>query len=228
MTFPLMAPPGSERRYYAVARGRAIGVFHTWPMCLAQVRHFPGAVHKTFLDLREAHEFLDEWSRKVPSKPGRWVPVLDEIWVSGAVAFGGNLYGGLGVYYGHDDQRNISKGFDHEPGDEYVVLRRAALFACRAALSGIYLSIVRGHCHGPSRVHCDSAYVVEVMGSGHCRANTEFIGAMAEILREINEFYVSESWQMLEIVEGSSREARALAERGVKEESLKHRAERVL
>ena len=35
-----------KKKYYAVARGRTVGVYDTWDECNAQVRAYPGASHK--------------------------------------------------------------------------------------------------------------------------------------------------------------------------------------
>ena len=36
----------TKKKYYAVARGRTVGVYDTWDECNAQVRAYPGASHK--------------------------------------------------------------------------------------------------------------------------------------------------------------------------------------
>lgn len=45
-------------KFYAVARGRAPGIYHSWPECEAQVNGFAGAVHKAFGSQAEAEHFL--------------------------------------------------------------------------------------------------------------------------------------------------------------------------
>lgn len=44
--------------YYAVARGRKIGIFQNWDVCKAQVTGFPNPVFKKFATSREANDFL--------------------------------------------------------------------------------------------------------------------------------------------------------------------------
>ena len=39
-----------KKKYYAVARGRTVGVYDTWDECNAQVRAYPGASHKVYRD----------------------------------------------------------------------------------------------------------------------------------------------------------------------------------
>lgn len=46
--------------YYAVARGRNVGIFPTWGDCEKQVKGFPGAVYKKFSTQSEAEKFNEE------------------------------------------------------------------------------------------------------------------------------------------------------------------------
>ena len=48
------------KKYYAVKKGRKVGVFETWDECKAQVTGFSGATYKSFLDKNEALEFINE------------------------------------------------------------------------------------------------------------------------------------------------------------------------
>ena len=45
--------------YYAVARGRAPGIYPTWGECSAQVQNFSGARYKKFGTESEAREFIN-------------------------------------------------------------------------------------------------------------------------------------------------------------------------
>jgi ATP-dependent DNA helicase PIF1 len=45
-------------KFYAVARGRAPGIYTSWPECDAQVNGFAGAVHKAFGSQAEAEDYL--------------------------------------------------------------------------------------------------------------------------------------------------------------------------
>uniref|UniRef100_A0A914I5Q3 Ribonuclease H1 n=1 Tax=Globodera rostochiensis TaxID=31243 RepID=A0A914I5Q3_GLORO len=46
--------------FYAVARGRGVGVFSTWEKCLASVNGFPGARFKKFPTFEEASKFVEK------------------------------------------------------------------------------------------------------------------------------------------------------------------------
>ena len=45
-------------RFYAVRRGRSVGIFRTWPKCERQVKYYSGAIFKGFNTEEEANLFL--------------------------------------------------------------------------------------------------------------------------------------------------------------------------
>lgn len=45
-------------KFYAVRKGKTVGVFHSWDECKAQVDGFPGAEYKSFKSDCEAQEYL--------------------------------------------------------------------------------------------------------------------------------------------------------------------------
>lgn len=44
--------------YYAVAKGKTVGIFSTWEECQAQVKNFKGAIYKKFTNRGEAEQFI--------------------------------------------------------------------------------------------------------------------------------------------------------------------------
>ena len=48
----------AAKKYYAVKRGKATGIFRTWEECRACVEGYPGAVYKGFPGLEEAESYL--------------------------------------------------------------------------------------------------------------------------------------------------------------------------
>ena len=48
------------KKYYAVKRGRRVGIFAVWAECAAQVQGFPGAVYKGFMTEVEARDWLGD------------------------------------------------------------------------------------------------------------------------------------------------------------------------
>lgn len=47
-------------KYYAVQKGLTPGIYTSWSECEANVKGFPGAVYKSFKNLKEAEEFLEK------------------------------------------------------------------------------------------------------------------------------------------------------------------------
>mmetsp|Transcript_22373 Transcript_22373/g.39652 ORF Transcript_22373/g.39652 Transcript_22373/m.39652 type:complete len:297 (+) Transcript_22373:81-971(+) len=64
-TFSRMS--SSTAKVYAVRVGRKPGIFNSWAACKAQVDKFPGAVYKSFKDMKDAKDFIG--AGNVASKP---------------------------------------------------------------------------------------------------------------------------------------------------------------
>lgn len=73
-------------KFYAVRRGRTIGIFESWDACRAQVHHFPGAEYKAFPTREEAEAFfLSRLSREpIKNKPAATSDSSIEVWVDGS------------------------------------------------------------------------------------------------------------------------------------------------
>jgi ribonuclease HI len=56
-----------KTKFYAVAKGRKVGVYSTWDECQAQVRGFPGNKYKSFPDRKQAIEFVEPFLDKSAS-----------------------------------------------------------------------------------------------------------------------------------------------------------------
>lgn len=80
-------------KFYAVRRGRTIGIFESWDACRAQVHHFPGAEYKAFPNREEAEAFLLSRSICQPTKK-KHAPATSssmiEVWVDGSCFPKGN------------------------------------------------------------------------------------------------------------------------------------------
>ncbi len=48
----------AAKKYYAVKKGKVIGIFRTWEECRASVEGYPGAAYKGFATLEEAEGYL--------------------------------------------------------------------------------------------------------------------------------------------------------------------------
>ncbi|XP_068968714.1 ribonuclease H1 [Bombus flavifrons] len=51
----------TSKYYYAVAKGRKPGIYHTWPECHEQVLRFSGPVFKKFKTETEARSFIEKY-----------------------------------------------------------------------------------------------------------------------------------------------------------------------
>lgn len=64
--------PRKPKRYYAVAKGKKPGIYRTWPEAESQVSGFPGAIHKGFVELDQAQEWLSQQATIVHNSNGRY------------------------------------------------------------------------------------------------------------------------------------------------------------
>ena len=49
----------SKRKFYAVRKGKKVGIYNTWNECKQQVNGFSGAEYKSFTTLDEAKEYVE-------------------------------------------------------------------------------------------------------------------------------------------------------------------------
>ena len=49
----------APKKFYAVKRGRVPGVYHTWKECYQQVKDYPNAKYKSFVNVTDAFDYLD-------------------------------------------------------------------------------------------------------------------------------------------------------------------------
>lgn len=48
----------SKKKFYAVKKGKCVGIYNTWDECKSQVNGFSGAEYKSFLTIDEAKEYV--------------------------------------------------------------------------------------------------------------------------------------------------------------------------
>jgi len=97
--------------FYAVANGRDIGIFSTWDECNNSVKGYKNALYKKF-DKRElAEEFIQtNQQNSMVEKVDDFVPDY-YVYTDGACSNNGkpNAEAGIGIYFGEDDERNVSQ-----------------------------------------------------------------------------------------------------------------------
>ncbi len=94
--------------YYAVARGITIGIFLNWNDCNNSVKGYKNALYKKFDTLEEGEKFIESNLDK---------PVIQScnpeyyVYTDGSCHHNGkqNASAGIGIYFGINDGRNISK-----------------------------------------------------------------------------------------------------------------------
>jgi ribonuclease HI len=93
--------------YYGVANGRTLGIFLNWNDCLSSVKGYKNALYKKFETQEAAHDFLHINIHKPKEKciPDYYV------YTDGACSYNGheNACAGIGIFFGKDDIRNVSK-----------------------------------------------------------------------------------------------------------------------
>jgi ribonuclease HI len=100
--------------YYSVAVGRKKGIYMKWSDCRDQIQRFKGAKYKKFDTKEEAEEFMKE--NENYNQP------LDElkadlfVYTDGSCINNGrkNAMGGIGIYFGENDSRNVSRKLEVE------------------------------------------------------------------------------------------------------------------
>ena len=119
--------------YYSVYKGHMCGVFSSWSECEKNISGFSGAVFKKFTNKEDAKYFLK--FGKVPEKvtltnlnikdPKKKIVIKTKkkkstsspkitVYTDGACSNNGSssATAGIGVYFGIDDKRNVSRKVD--------------------------------------------------------------------------------------------------------------------
>lgn len=64
-------------KFYAVKKGRATGIFHTWEECKAQTAGYPGAIYKSFPTAAQAAEYMGWTASSEPEEECELVAYVD-------------------------------------------------------------------------------------------------------------------------------------------------------
>jgi ribonuclease HI len=107
-----IAGSGNEA-FYAVARGREVGIFDSWAVCRKHTVGYPSAKYKKFATKAEAEQYIIEENCAEIAEPDLSAAPHDQlvIYTDGACTRNGKAgaAAGIGVYFGEDDPRNVSK-----------------------------------------------------------------------------------------------------------------------
>ena len=127
-------------------------------------------------------------------------PTPQKVYTDGAARNNGrvNVIGGIGVFFGDKDSRNIARAFDEIDENETPTNQKAELHAVCEALKIIYREVSRGST-SPYLILTDSQYTINCMGpwavnwekngyknaNGQTIANKEVIQKSRQLLRAI-------------------------------------------
>ena len=104
--------------YYAVANGRDIGIFSNWNDCNNSVKGYKNAIYKKFDTQEEADNFIQTNSKIIDDtiRPTEKEEIAEftpdyYLYTDGACSNNGkaNALAGIGIFFGIDDNRNVSK-----------------------------------------------------------------------------------------------------------------------
>ena len=155
--------PKTKIQYYGVHKGRKTGVFPTWGECFAQVNGFNKPVYKKFNTHNEADYFAENGIEKELVKMTKFVefcpgtePVGEKIHVYTDGSCYGNgakeSYGGIGIFFGQNDPRNVGAPYMDKPTNN-----RAELAAIVKTLKILSKEI---KARRPIIIHTDSVYAI--------------------------------------------------------------------
>jgi len=153
--------------FYAVANGRKLGVFETWKECTSSIFKYKNAVYKKFSTFEEANAFLKQNPRMDDILDGcsdddvvcPESQVAYFVYTDGSCHNNGkkNAKAGIGVYFGENDPRNISR---------VVIGKQTNNTAELGAIIETY-DVIKGDIHQGKKIGIisDSAYAIKCVKS---------------------------------------------------------------
>ena len=132
--------------YYSVFKGFHKGIYRSWKDCEKEVKGYKGAIYKKFKTENEAKIFLKNGLIKEDHNH------IMEVYTDGSCINNGKKgsKGGIGIYFGENDERNVSKTVNLEK----VTNNIAELKAVNEALDILY------NYEEDIIVYTDSKYVI--------------------------------------------------------------------
>jgi ribonuclease HI len=113
-----------HKNFYAVGKGVVTGIYYDWESCKKNVINYTGAKYKKFDNEKDALLFIEKHSGNIANNIKEVVKQsvsnittteIDEsaiyIFTDGSCSSNGryNACAGIGIYFGEDDKRNISR-----------------------------------------------------------------------------------------------------------------------
>jgi ribonuclease HI len=149
--------------FYAVANGRTNGVFLNWTDCNNSVKGYKNAIYKKF-DIREEADMfiqLHKDDTKTHNNISSFIDFIPDYYVytDGACSNNGkeNALSGIGIFFGIDDTRNISKKINGKQTNNTAEL---------SAIVETYSIIENDIIHGKKiAIVSDSEYAIKCVSS---------------------------------------------------------------
>ena len=96
--------------YYSVFKGFNKGIYRSWKECEREVKGYKGAIYKKFKSEIEAIEFLN--NGKLKDDKSNFL----KVYTDGSCINNGKegSKGGIGIYFGDGDSRNVSKSLEYD------------------------------------------------------------------------------------------------------------------
>ena len=104
-------------KYYAVKKGRNPGIYTSWDSCLEEVKGYSGAIYKSFKNLDDAKDFIDDRQKEIELTENSVIAYVD-----GSYNQKLKVYGSGVVYITDGKEKELMKSYD----DSYHVHRNVA------------------------------------------------------------------------------------------------------
>lgn len=196
-----------KTKYYAVVIGREKGIYTSWDDCKSMVHGFKGAMYKSFSNKEEAQRYIDENIQIANTNTSRnlttfkkdyrkitidndFIPDI-EVYTDGSCDGNGYVGAkiGIGIYFGENDERNVSREIETHELIERKTNNVAELFAVREVYNLLWREIADGQ---NIIIYTDSTYVIQCIttyGQKNERTNWDKVIPNKGLVREIYELY---------------------------------------
>lgn len=172
--------------FYAVANGKTVGVFATWTECSDSVKGYKNAKFKKFDTKEDADLFIQTNSGiiQIPSV-NEFVPDY-YVYTDGSCSNNGktSASAGIGIYFGVNDIRNVSRKIDGKQTNNTAELR---------AIIETYALIENDiHLGKKIAIVSDSEYAIKCVstyGEKCCKKNWEMDIPNKELVKTLYELY---------------------------------------
>ena len=176
--------------FYAVANGREIGIFSNWNECNASVKNYKNAAFKKFNTREEAEGFIQQYTTTASATKNALADMDNTIdlfvYTDGSCSKNGrkNACAGIGIYFGTNDPRNVSKRIEGKQTNNTAEL---------SAIIETYTIIENEIATGKKiAIMTDSEYAMKCVGSyGEkcCKKNWDKEIPNVELIRQLYEKY---------------------------------------